>query len=170
MIILAIGSNLPSKFGNRFKNIELVIKNLEEKDIEVINKSSFYETPSYPDKNNPKFINVVIEVKTKLSPVKLASNLILIEKIYGRTRNKKNDPRTIDIDIIDYKNEVINFMLNDLNFYAPHKELKNRNFVLYPLKEIKPNWIHPSTNEHINTLIDKLPQDVKKSILKVEKY
>ena len=61
-------------------------------------------------------------------------------------------------------------MLNDLNFYAPHKELKNRNFVLYPLKEIKPNWIHPSTNEHINTLIDKLPQDVKKSILKVEKY
>ena len=61
-------------------------------------------------------------------------------------------------------------MLKDLNFNVPHVELKNRNFVLYPLKEIKPNWMHPVTNEHINTLIDKLSQNEKNSILKVEKY
>ena len=170
MIILGIGSNLPSKFGNRFHNIELAINNIEKHNMKLIKKSSFYETPSYPDKKNPKFINVVIEIKADITAKKLASNLILIENFFERNRYKKNEPRTIDIDIIDYKNEVINFMLNDLNFSVPHKELINRNFVLYPLKEIKPDWIHPSTKENINTLIKKLPQEVKKSILKVEKY
>ena len=170
MIILAIGSNLPSKFGNRFQNIELSINNIEKQNMEVIKKSSFYETPSYPDKKNPKFINVVIEIKTNYTPEKLASNLIRIENIFERTRNKKNAPRTIDIDIIDYKKEVINFMLDDLSFSVPHNELRHRSFVLFPLKEIKPDWIHPSTNEHINTLIEKLSPDMKKSILKLEKY
>ena len=155
MIILAIGSNLPSKFGNRFKNIELVIKNLEEKDIEVINKSSFYETPSYPDKNNPKFINVVIEVKTKLSPVKLASNLILIEKIYGRTRNKKNDPRTCDIDIIDYDKKIVKSTINQ-NLIIPHPKMHKRNFVLVPLFDVSKTWIHPVKKTSIKELVDLL--------------
>jgi len=170
MIILAIGSNLPSKFGNRFENIDLSINHLEKQNIKIINKSSFYETPSYPDEKNPKFINIAIEIETNITPKKLASILITIENSFDRKREKKNDPRTIDIDIIDYKNEIINFMLKDLNFNVPHVELKNRNFVLYPLKEIKPNWMHPVTNEHINTLIDKLSQNEKNSILKVEKY
>ena len=170
MIILAIGSNLPSKFGNRFENIDLSINHLEKQNIKIINKSSFYETPSYPDEKNPKFINIAIEIETNITPKKLASILITIENSFDRKREKKNDPRTIDIDIIDYKNEIINFMLKDLNFNVPHVELKNRNFVLYPLKEIKPNWKHPVTNEHINTLIDKLSQNEKNSILKVEKY
>ena len=170
MIILAIGSNLPSKFGNRFENIDLSINHLEKQNIKIINKSSFYETPSYPDEKNPKFINIAIEIETNITPKKLASILITIENSFDRKREKKNDPRTIDIDTIDYKNEIINFMLKDLNFNVPHVELKNRNFVLYPLKEIKANWMHPVTNEHINTLIDKLSQNEKNSILKVEKY
>ena len=66
MILLGLGSNLSSNFGDRFKNIDLAIYYLETYQIKVVKKSSFYESLSYPDKKNPKFINVVIEISTSL--------------------------------------------------------------------------------------------------------
>ena len=63
MIFLGIGSNLQSSFGNRFKNINLAISLIEKNNIKVIKKSSFYESTSFPNKKDPKFINIVIEVK-----------------------------------------------------------------------------------------------------------
>ena len=86
MILLGLGSNLPSQFGDRFTNINLAISSLEGYGIKVIKKSSFYETPSYPDIKNPKFINVVIEVSTHLKPEELASILISIEEKFPGER------------------------------------------------------------------------------------
>ena len=169
MIILGIGSNLPSIYGDRFKNIELAISYLELYEIKVIKKSSFYESLSYPDPKNPKFINVVIEVFSHLKPVDLASVLIFIEEKLERKRSNKNDPRTCDIDIIDFKQEVIDFKYNQLDFTVPHKQLTFRNFVLYPLNEILPNWIHPKTKKTVNSLINKLSDQDKNSILKIKK-
>ena len=77
MILLGLGSNLSSSFGDRFANINLAISYLETNGIKVIKKSSFYETPSYPNKENPKFINVVILVETILPPIDL-TNLIAV--------------------------------------------------------------------------------------------
>ena len=169
MIILSLGSNLPSHFGNRFDNLKFAMSFLEGYGILIDKKSSFYETPSYPDKNNPKFVNIVISVKTDLPPVALISVLIHIEEKLGRRRNKKNDPRTCDIDIIDYNSEVLDFRYNNLELVVPHKELTSRNFVLFPLQEILPNWKHPKTKEIISSLIQKLPEDDRKSILKINK-
>ena len=135
----------------------------------MLKKSSFYETLSYPDINNPKFINVVVEVSANLSPEDLASVLIFIEKKLERKRNKKNDPRTCDVDIIDYNNQILDFRYKNLNLTVPHKGLIYRNFVLFPLQEIAPNWIHPKTKEKISNLIAKLPEEDRKSILKVKK-
>ena len=169
MIILSLGSNLPSHFGNKFDNLKFAMSFLEGYGILIDKKSSFYETPSYPDKNNPKFVNIVISVKTDLPPVDLISVLIHIEEKLGRRRNKKNDPRTCDIDIIDYNNEVLDFRYNNLELVVPHKELTSRNFVLFPLQEILPNWKHPKTKEIISSLIQKLSEDDRKSILKINK-
>jgi len=169
MIILALGSNLSSNFGDRFENINLAISFLNSYQIKVIKKSSFYETFSYPNKENPKFINVVIEVQTSLSPEDLASVLIFIEEKLERRRNRKNDPRTCDIDIIDYNGQVIDFKYKNLDFIVPHEKISNRNFVLIPLKEILPNWVHPKTKDSVDTLIDKLSNEDKKSILKIKK-
>ena len=167
MIILGLGSNLPSRFGGRFVNINLAMSYLEQNDIQIINKSSFYETPSYPNKNNPKFINAVISVKTHLIPVDLMSVLIFIEEKLERKRSEKNDPRTCDIDIIDYNNQILNLQYKDLNLEIPHKKLTSRNFILFPLQEIFPNWKHPKTKEIISSLIHKLPEENRKSILKI---
>ena len=169
MIILALGSNLTSNFGNRFENIDKAVEYLKDYNIKVIKKSSFYETESFPDKNNPKFINIVIEVSTQLDLEDLASKIMIVENKLGRKRGVKNQPRTCDIDIIDYNNKEIKFTKNQFEFIVPHISLESRNFVLFPLKEILPNWKHPKSKESINTLIEKLPLDERNSILKVDK-
>ena len=169
MIFLGLGSNLSSRFGDRFVNIKLAISYLEEYGIKVIKKSSFYETPSYPNNQNPKFINVVIIVDTFMPPIKLISALMLIEEKLERKRFKKNDPRTCDIDIIDYNSQILNLKFNNLEFTVPHKKLTLRNFVLFPLKEISPMWKHPKTKEIISDLVQKLRDEDKNSILKIDK-
>ena len=170
MIFLGIRSNLSSSIGNRFENINLALSFLKSAGIEVIKSSSFYETLAIPNANDPKFINIVTSIQTDLSPIDLMSVLIFIEEKLERKRNKKNDPRTCDIDIIDYNSEILNLRFKDLNLEIPHKELIYRNFVLIPLHEIYPEWKHPKTNEHITLLLSKLSEKDKKSILKIKKY
>ena len=169
MIFLGLGSNLPSKYGDRFANINLAISCLDGYGIKVIKKSSFYETPSYPNKGNPKFINAVILVKTILPPTELMSVLIFIEEKLERKRIKKNDPRTCDIDIVDYNSQILNLRYNNLDLTVPHKELTSRNFILFPLQEISPEWIHPKTKEFVSVLLQKLSKEDKNSILKIDK-
>ena len=169
MILLGLGSNLSSTFGDRFKNIDLAISGLNGYGIYVKKKSSYYESLSYPNKDNPKFINIIAEVETNLQPVDLASVLIFIEETLERKRRKKNDPRTCDIDIIDYNNQIINFKYKDLDFTVPHEKLMYRNFVLFPLQEIYPDWKHPKTKELISALIENLSNEDKNSILKIKK-
>ena len=169
MLLLGLGSNLSSGFGDRFMNIDLAISYLESYKIKLRKKSSFYETLSYPNKKNPKFINVMIEASTYLSLTDLASVLIFIEEKLERIRNKKNDPRTCDIDIIDFNGQTIDFKYKNLDFTTPHKKLCYRNFVLFPLQEILPSWKHPKTKESISLLVNKLPNEDKNSILKIKK-
>ena len=169
MVILSLGSNLPSKYGDKFENLKYAISLLEDSDILLDKKSSFYETPSYPDKSKPKFANMVISVKTSLSPVNLMTIIIDIEKKLERIRRNKNDPRTCDIDIIDYKDQIIKIKNNNFYLEIPHKSLVSRNFVLYPLQEILPNWKHPKTKEILSVLIHKLNEEDRKSILKINK-
>jgi len=169
MVILSLGSNLSSTFGDRLDNLRFAMLMLEDYGIKIKKKSSFYETPSYPDKKQPKFINVIIEVNTHLPILDLMSVLIFIEEKLERKRNKKNDPRTCDIDIIDYNEKTLNFKYKNFDLVVPHKELALRNFVLFPLQEIAPNWIHPKTKDSIDVLINKLPKGDKNSILKIKK-
>ena len=169
MILLGLGSNLSSSFGDRFQNIDLAVSALEGYGIQLKRKSSYYESLSYPNKKSPKFINIVIEIETYLPPEDLASVLIFIEESLERKRKKKNDPRTCDIDIIDYKGQIIDFKHKDLDFTVPHTKLIYRNFILYPLQQILPDWKHPKTKELISVMIEKLPIEDKNSILKIKK-
>jgi 2-amino-4-hydroxy-6-hydroxymethyldihydropteridine diphosphokinase len=169
MIFLALGSNLSSTYGDRFTNIDLALRSLESYKIKIVKKSNFYETSSYPNKEDPKFINIVVSIDTHLPPVDLMSVLLFIEENLERKRGKRNDPRTCDIDIIDYNNQVLDFQYKNLNLTVPHKKLIFRNFVLFPLQEIAPNWIHPKTKDSIDVLISKLSNEDKKSILKIKK-
>ena len=144
MIYLSIGSNL----GDRKKNIEKSKIEIVKKGIKVLQSSNYYETPSWPNSKNPKFLNIVLKVNTSLPPLKLILLLKEIEKTLGRKKGPKNSPRICDIDIIDYKMKVTNYKI-----YLPHPRMHKRNFVLLPLFELDKKWKHPVSKDHIKTLI-----------------
>jgi len=167
-LILSIGSNLNSSKGDRFYNIKKAVLFLNSSKIRVQKQSSFYETPSYPDKTKPKFINIVIFAKTKLKPLEVLSKTLDIEKKLERVRRIKNEPRTCDIDLIDYNGENINTVDQDFNLTTPHFMMTKRNFVLIPIKEIIPHWIHPVYLKKIDHFISLLSEEEKKSIIKID--
>ena len=165
MIYLNIGSNLPSSNGGRKDNIEKAIKLLKELKFNLLEMSSFYETPSYPNKNDPRFINLCIKLESNLSAIDFLKKIKEIETKLGRTRLKKNEPRTCDIDIIDFNGEIIKN--NELE--TPHPRLHLRNFVIYPLKEIEPNWFHPIFNKNIDNFFQELDKNSHNEITRLIK-
>ena len=144
MVFIGIGSNL----GNRLKNIERAKYLLKLNGINIFKTSSYYETLSWPDKRNPKFINIVIQSNTKIPPKKILQISKSIEKKLGRKKGLKNSPRPCDIDILSYRNKIISDKLT-----IPHPRMSKRNFVLIPLFEIAPNYVHPKTKLSIKKLI-----------------
>ena len=129
---------------------------LEQNQIKIIKVSSIYETLSWPNKNHPKFYNIVVKTVTKLKPTNLFYAIKYIEKKLGRKKAKANAPRTCDIDILDYKGLNYNLTANNNKLSIPHPRLHNRNFVLFPLFEIEKKWKHPLKKTKIQDLIGKL--------------
>ena len=108
MIIINIGSNLDSEKGNKLFNLRKTLELIKLENIKIIKISSIYETPSYPNKKNPKFLNIGLEVKCDYSPENLLKKFNKIEKKLQRTRGVRNQPRTCDIDLIDYQGKILN--------------------------------------------------------------
>ena len=158
MIYIGIGSNL----GNRLKNIEFAKYLLNQNGLKIIQSSSVYESPSWPDIRLPKFLNIVISINSDFAPEKLLEIFKSIEKELGRKRTKKNAPRECDIDLIDYKKKIL-----DNKIVIPHKRMHNRNFVLIPLFELNKNWIHPKLKINIKKLIFSLPIKEIRSIKQI---
>ena len=152
MIHLNIGSNLNSKFGTRFDNITIAINLLLSAKVKIKKISSFYETPSYPNKKFPNYLNVGVFCSFNKNPEILFKIIKSIEKKIGRFKTKKNDPRVCDIDIIDFNSEIVKKAFITI----PHSRCHTRNFVLYPIKQIDPDWIHPILKQNVNYLIKKL--------------
>ncbi len=152
MIHLNIGSNLNSKYGTRYKNISIAINLLIAAKLKIKKISNFYQTPSYPNKRLPKFVNIGLVAEYDFHYNKLIKEILLIENKIGRVRSKKNDPRVCDIDIIDFNNLV----KSSKSVKLPHPRSHIRNFVLYPIKEIDPNWVHPFLKKNVDFLIDEL--------------
>ena len=165
MIYLNIGSNLPSKEGGRKINILKAINHLKKLKLNIIKTSSFYETPSYPNNADPKFINLCVKLESNLKASELINEIKNIEKKLGRVRLKKNEPRICDIDIIDFNGEII----NNGKLEVPHPRLHLRNFVIYPLKEIEPNWVHPLFNKKIDSFFQELDKNSHNEITRLSK-
>jgi len=144
IVYISIGSNL----GNRVSNLEKTKFLINFYGINIVKSSNYYESLSWPNINNPKFLNIVILIKTNFSPEKLMKIFKEIEVKLGRKKSKKNSPRECDIDIIDYKSIVSYGKIT-----LPHKRMHKRNFVLFPLFELNKNWRHPLLKLNIKKLI-----------------
>ena len=158
---LGIGSNL----GNKIRNIEVTKFELEKHNIKIIKSSSNYSSMSWPDSSMPDYINIILKIKTSLTAMELLNVCNLIELKMGRIRSKKNDPRTCDIDIIDYNQEILNKKSSKL--VLPHPRMSKRNFVLLPLFEVDKSWKHPKFMINIVNLINSLPIKDLRSIKQI---
>ena len=157
-IYLGIGSNL----GNKRLNIERTKFNLIINNIKILKCSSYYESLSWPNPKNPKFLNIVLKIKTNFSPIKLIRKCKDIEKEIGRKKSPKNSPRECDIDIINYGNRKMSGKL-----VLPHPRMHIRNFVLLPLFEINKDWKHPILKVNIRKLISSLSNSDIRSIKQI---
>jgi len=160
VVYLAIGSNL----GFRKKNIEITKSYLLQNNLHFISVSNYYETPSWPDPQNPKFLNIVLKVKCYLNPLDLLNLCKNIEIKLGRSKSIKNAPRVCDLDIIDFDGMILK-KNNKINL--PHKSMHKRNFVLFPLFEIQKKWLHPIKKIDVKTLISRLPNSDIRSIKQI---
>ena len=150
-VYLSIGSNL----GDRESNIASGIAMLDNQDhITNIKSSSFYKTEPLFNEDQPYFLNIVVEISTTLSPFNLLDKIKEIEIFLGRDRiRKKNQPRTIDIDIIIFGDTFI--LTEELEI--PHPGSIFRKFVLKPLSELIPDEIFPKTGIKVVDLLEKCP-------------
>lgn len=146
-IVLSIGTNI----GNKQANIDGCIDYLQSEVGTVFSISSLYESPSWGFESDV-FYNCVVLVHTFYNPQKVLKKIMKIEAKMGRSRENKTtyQARIIDIDIIAVDDEII----NEENLVVPHKLVQDRLFVLIPMQEIIPNWIHPKNKESIATLIE----------------
>lgn len=141
---LGLGTNL----GDRNQNLRSAQMALPPQ-VQVLRASRIYETPPWGFIAQPAFLNQVLEVQTNLTPLALLEHLKGIEVSLGRTPTFHYGPRQIDIDILFYADQVIEFP----NLIIPHPRLFERAFMLVPLAELAPDWVHPVLNQTIRQML-----------------
>ena len=157
--IIALGSNLEDPC----LQIQTAILSIERiNGVEILNKSSLYETDPVGYLDQPNFINAVISVKCKQNAHQLFEQLQDIERKQKRQRSIKNGPRTIDLDLLLFDDKLI----NDEYLTIPHPRMHERDFVMLPLIEIEPNIIIPSLG-NISLILSRMKHtNIKKNISK----
>lgn len=154
MIIIALGANLPSRFGEADATLQAAAKRMTDEGLKVIAGSSIWKTAPVPISDQPWYKNAIVAVETDLTPDALLKLLNKIEDNFGRVRTVRNAPRLLDLDIIAY-NDVV---LDDPDLTIPHPRMHDRAFVLHPMAEIAPNWHHPTLKKSLTELIQAIPE------------
>ena len=148
---VGMGSNL----GDRAAYLLLAVRGMLDAGLDVIRLSSIYETAPVDNVDQPAFLNMVAELRgsTLPSAQQLLARLLRIEYALGRTRDILNGPRTIDLDLLIFKDERVNTEFLTL----PHPRLHLRRFVLVPLNELVPNLNHPGLGKPVHELLETTP-------------
>jgi len=149
-VFVGVGSNL----GDREFLVRKAVESLRDLPRTlVVRVSSLYDTDPVGDVDQPAFLNAVVWLETTLAPRELLWQLLLIEKRMGRVRSQRWGPRPIDLDLLFYGEETV----DEPDLKVPHPEAHRRAFVLLPLLELDPEFVHPTTGESIRKMIKMLP-------------
>jgi 2-amino-4-hydroxy-6-hydroxymethyldihydropteridine diphosphokinase len=146
-VFIALGTNL----GDREANLQRA-KTALSPEVHLVRESSIYETAPWGFKDQPDFLNQVIEARTDLSPRALLAHLKAIEARLGRQKTFRNGPRLIDLDILFYGSRII----RESDLQIPHPRLADRAFVLVPLAELAPDFLHPRRMVTIRALLERV--------------
>ena len=155
-VYLQLGSNI----GDRLDNLDQSIKIITERIGNVLGKSSVYESTPWGVENQRNFLNQVIFLKSNFDPYTILDLVLQIEKDMGRIRIEKWGERIIDIDILF----IDDLIIESENLCIPHEFISKRKFVLQPMCEIAPGFIHPKLNKTISQLLEECIDDEKVNV------
>ena len=158
-IIIAVGGNIYNSEGVHPMQIcDNAINLLNDYHICVVKQSKWYVSEPIPVSSQPKYYNKVIIAKSMLNEVQILNTLHNIEEKFGRIRNITNEPRVLDLDLID----CFGIIRNNNNITLPHPRAHLRRFVIEPLAEIHPHWTHPIYKNTATQILENLDnQNVK---------
>ena len=142
-VFVALGCNDKGDWSSCQETLEAALARFRPEGIDVLVRSSWWRSQAWPDPTDPPFLNGVAIVRTDLDKHALMQTLGRIEDIFGRRRSIRNAPRTLDLDLIAYGREQ-----GDCEgLILPHPRAADRLFVMGPLAEIAPTWLHPAGGE-----------------------
>ncbi|MDP3406108.1 MAG: 2-amino-4-hydroxy-6-hydroxymethyldihydropteridine diphosphokinase [Brevundimonas sp.] len=147
-VFLALGCNDKGVWADCREALEAALARLRSEGVDVLARSSWWSSQAWPDPTDPPFLNGVVRVRTALDPHGLMVALERIEAAFGRERTRPNAPRTLDLDLIAYGRETF----DREGLILPHPRAAERLFVMGPLAEIAPAWVHPVSGIDAETL------------------
>lgn len=150
MILVGLGANIDGPWGNPAAAVKRALEQLNRNGLLCISASRLLVTKAFGVTGQPDFVNAVARIETKLSPADLMRRLHAIEAEAGRRRGRRWGPRTLDLDLLDYNGRIAN---DPAGPELPHPGIAERLFVLKPLAEIAPGWVHPVLRKKAATLI-----------------
>jgi len=153
MILIALGSNIAGPWGNPEAAVKRALSELDRDGLKLKRASRLIVTKAFGVTDQPDFVNAVARIETSLPPAALLARLHDIERQAGRVRAERWGPRTLDLDLLDY-NELI--LSKEPGPILPHPGIPERLFVLEPLHEIAPGWVHPILRRKPATMIRRL--------------
>jgi 2-amino-4-hydroxy-6-hydroxymethyldihydropteridine diphosphokinase len=179
-VLLALGGNLGSTIGSPTAGIRHSIGRLPEKGFVIRAVSRFFDTPCFPAGAGPDYVNASVAVETELTPLAALAALHSIEAQLGRERTARWGMRTLDLDMLAYDDLVCpDLATYDLwrtlppqdqiratpdQLILPHPRLQDRAFVLVPLADIAPDWVHPVTKKTVTRMLEALSPDDRQAV------
>lgn len=139
-VIIALGCNDKGVWASCTEALEAALARFRSEGIDIVARSSWWRSQAWPDPTDPPFLNGVVIVRAAHDPHALMQTLGRIEDAFGRQRSTRNAPRTLDLDLIAYGRE----QGDCAGLILPHPRAAERLFVMGPLAEIAPEWVHPA--------------------------
>jgi 2-amino-4-hydroxy-6-hydroxymethyldihydropteridine diphosphokinase len=157
MILIALGANLPSRYGTPAETLEAAADELEARGVRVVARSRVWLSAPVPfDPDQDWYHNSVVSVETDLPAHDLLDFMLTIEGEFGRIRSIKNAPRLLDLDLIAYHDDIIK---DGERLIVPHPRMNERLFVIKPLEDISNSWVHPVSGQNITEILQNISSD-----------
>ncbi|MCA8882544.1 MAG: 2-amino-4-hydroxy-6-hydroxymethyldihydropteridine diphosphokinase [Rhodobacteraceae bacterium] len=179
-VLVALGANLPTRVGGPAQTLTAAVDALTERGCAILARSHCYETPCFPEGAGPDYVNAVVSVSITLTAQALLEMLHDIEASFGRLRGDRWGARGIDLDLLACgdtiwpdlatfrtwqglpANEQVRSAPDGL--VLPHPRIQDRGFVLVPLADVAPNWIHPVLGRSVTQMLDALGPDARRAV------